>query len=78
MADKKTPAPVPANTTPLPENPALVGLRESEAALIEKGKRLESMDANEQMRGGVDIQVVKRNNDLALANVRKEIQKLLK
>lgn len=77
MADIKK-NPVPANTAPAPENPALAGLRESEAAFIEKGKRLNAMDANEQLRGGVDIQQVKRNNDLALANVRKEIEKLSK
>jgi len=75
MAEKKT---VPANTEPAPENPALAGLRESEAAFMEKGKRLEAMDANEQSKGGVDLQEVKRRNDQALANVRKEIQKLTK
>lgn len=67
---------VPANTAPPVENPALAGLRESETAFIEKGKRLDAMDANEQAKGGVDLQEVKRNNDRALANVRKEIQKL--
>lgn len=83
MADKKTPAgngpEVPLGTVPPPTgNPELIGLRESEAAFIEKGKRLEGMDANEQSQGGVDLQEVKRNNDKALANVRKRIQRLTK
>lgn len=77
MADaKKT---VPANNTePAPEHPELAGLRESEAAFVDKAKRLEAMDANEQKQGGVDLQQVKRNNDVALANVRKRIAQLSK
>lgn len=76
MADaKKT---VPVNTEPAPENPELAGLRESEAAFIEKGKRLEAMDANEQKQGGADLQQVKQNNAVALANVRKRIAQLSK
>lgn len=74
MADKKTPV----NTEPAPEHPELAGLRESEAAFVEKGKRLDSLDPNEQARGGVDIQQVKRSNDQALANVRKRIAQLSK
>lgn len=80
MADPKKPA-VPVNTAPPAdgkEHPELAGLRESEAAFIEKGKRLEEMDANEQAQGGVDLQQVKQNNALALANVRKRIAKLSK
>lgn len=69
---------VPVNTAPPPENPELTGLRESEAAFLDKAKRLEAMDANEQAQGGVDLQQVKRSNDLALANVRKRIAKLSK
>lgn len=70
---------VPLGTVAAPtDNPELIGLRESEAAFVEKGKRLEAMDANEQARGGVDLQEVKRNNDKALANVRKRIQRLTK
>lgn len=75
MADKKT---VPVNTAPAPENPELAGLRESEAALVDKGKRLDAMDANEQAQGGVDLQQVKQNNAVALSNVRKRIAKLSK
>lgn len=82
MAEKKTPAAppvVPSGTTPPPTgNPELIGLRESEAAFAEKGKRLEAMDANEQAQGGVDLQQVKQANDKALANVRKRIEKLSK
>lgn len=80
MADKAKP-PVPVNTAAAAdtkEHHELAGLRESEAAFIAKGQRLEEMDANEQAQGGVDLQQVKRNNDLALANVRKRIAKLSK
>lgn len=90
-ADEPAPSPTPpaapaapvisVNTEPLPgqkENPELAGLRESEAAFVEKGKRLEAMDANEQSQGGVDIQQVKQANANALANVRKRIAKLSK
>lgn len=69
---------IPVNTAPPPENSELVGLRESEAAFTGKAKRLEAMDANEQAQGGVDLQQVKRSNDLALANVKKRIAKLSK
>lgn len=78
--EKKSSASVPVNTEPLPvsEHPELAGLRDSETAFVEKGKRLEAMDANEQSQGGVDIQQVKQANANALANVRKRIQKLSK
>lgn len=75
MAAPKTPA----NTAPAPtENPELIGLRESESVLVAKTERLEAMDANEQARGGVDLQVVKQNNARALADVRKRIERLSK
>lgn len=74
--EKKSSASVPVNTEPLPasEHPELAGLRESETAFIEKGKRLEAMDPNEQPNRQEAIQA----NANALANVRKRIQKLSK
>lgn len=80
MPEPKKPV-VPVNTAPPAdgkEHPELAGLRESEAAMIDKGKRLEAMDANEQLQGGVDLRQVKQANAAALANVRKRIQKLSK
>lgn len=75
MADQKK---APVGTDPIPDSPELANLKEREKMLVEKGKKLDSMDANEQARGGVDIAQVKRQNATQLAEIRKAIAKLVK
>lgn len=55
--------------------PPLSPLQEKEKVLREKLTRLDGMDANEQLRRGIDIQIVKEKTKVQLAEVLKELEK---
>lgn len=71
MADK----PTPAGKT---EHPDLANLRERETIFVQKLTDLDKLDGNEQLRGRVDIQEVKRRTQERLTEIRAAIQRLLK
>ena len=60
------------------EHPDIANLKEREAMLVEKSKRIEGMDANVLLRDGRDINEMKSRNNSNLEAVRKEIARLSK
>lgn len=77
MAKKETPTP-PAGTDALPEDPVLANLREREKQHVDKRAFLDTVDANEYLRQGFDVQEMKRREDNTIVAIRNNIQKHLK
>lgn len=61
-----------------PDSQELVNAKERLQMLIDKGKRIEVMDANELARSGRDINEIKARNKRDIADQQKEIQRLSK
>lgn len=56
----------------------LTTLKEAEAMLIDKEKRIDAMDVVQSAKEGRDIGALKARNQIQLAEVRKEIARLTK
>lgn len=54
----------------------VANLKEREAVLVEKGKRIEAMDANQLARDGRDKNEMKQRNARQVAEIIQEIAKL--
>lgn len=58
------------------DSPELANLREKEGVLKKKLEDLDKLDANHQLREGIEVSEVKRRAQFQLAEVRKAIEAL--